>query len=221
MLPLLAFALRVVRFPALVVCAAFFLGCAPKIGDSCSVSTDCSVNGDRLCDTTQPGGYCTVFNCQPDSCPGNSVCVAFRDSSCGEVSGRAVRFQRTFCMASCDSNGDCRAGYTCRDVGVQIVDTNPSNGNVCAVAVSSQEPVLEAGVDAETPPICSPFDGSFSSGSTGGEDASTGGGPSSPDSSNPDSQGADSPNTDSQGSDSDGGDETTSSIDGGGPDAAE
>ena len=26
-------------------------GCAPEIGDKCSVSTDCSVNGDRICDT--------------------------------------------------------------------------------------------------------------------------------------------------------------------------
>jgi hypothetical protein len=47
---------------------ALVAGCAPKIGDKCTVSTDCSVSGDRLCDSTQPSGYCTVFNCEPNAC---------------------------------------------------------------------------------------------------------------------------------------------------------
>src|SRR5258705_13828561 len=57
------------------IAASLAVGCSPKIGDKCSVSTDCSVQGDRLCDPTQPGGYCTVFNCEPDRCPDESVCV--------------------------------------------------------------------------------------------------------------------------------------------------
>jgi hypothetical protein len=153
--------------------AALAGGCAPQIGDQCAVSTDCSVNGDRLCDTTQPGGYCTVFNCQPDSCPGSSVCVAFRDSSCGNTAGRAVRFQRTFCMKSCQGDGDCRSGYTCQDVLSQIVDTNPTQSNVCSVAASTVPPVQDAAASSESPPICLPFDGSFASPSSDGGDASS------------------------------------------------
>src|SRR5690242_10057186 len=84
-------------------------GCSPKIGDKCSVSTDCSQVGDRLCDPTQPGGYCTIFNCEPDRCPDEAVCVAFNEISCSSPS-LSRRFQRTFCMLHCNSNNDCRDG---------------------------------------------------------------------------------------------------------------
>ena len=56
---------------------ATVLGCSPKIGDECATALDCSALGDRLCDTTQPGGYCTIFNCEPDTCPEEAACVAF------------------------------------------------------------------------------------------------------------------------------------------------
>src|ERR1051325_10082857 len=53
-------------------------GCKPKIGDDCKISTDCSAAGDRLCDITAPGGYCTMFNCEPGTCPDDeSLCVEF------------------------------------------------------------------------------------------------------------------------------------------------
>src|SRR5688572_14103829 len=52
-------------------------GCLPKIGDPCSSSLDCSQRGERLCDNTQPQGYCTIYNCEPDECPDNAACVAF------------------------------------------------------------------------------------------------------------------------------------------------
>jgi len=123
-------------------------GCAPKIGRQCSSSTDCSSNGDRLCDTTQPNGYCTIFNCEPDSCPsGESVCVAFSEPSCPNLRS-SIRFDRTFCMATCGSNDDCRSGYVCENMGVQVVDSNPPTHSVCIVAASSPAtpPDLDAGV---------------------------------------------------------------------------
>ncbi len=61
----------------ILAAAGLALGCTPKIGDDCTVSTNCSTTGDRLCDVTQPGGYCTTFNCEPGSCPEDSVCVNF------------------------------------------------------------------------------------------------------------------------------------------------
>ena len=61
-----------------VALAALSFGCAPQIGDECETSVDCSQGGERLCDITQPGGYCTVFNCEPNSCPEDeSLCVQF------------------------------------------------------------------------------------------------------------------------------------------------
>ena len=102
-------------------------GCKPQVGDSCKLSTDCSVTGDRLCDTSQPDGYCTIFNCEPDTCPGDSVCVQFHPSS--------LRFQRRFCVASCGNPSDCRPGYACvapatRDA--LIIDaTAPAHNTLC------------------------------------------------------------------------------------------
>lgn len=95
-------------------------GCAPAIGDSCDTSADCSQGGERLCDITQPGGYCTVFNCEPGSCPDDSVCIAFavEESTVPECAdpNRLSRFNRSFCMAQCSSNSDCRSGYACIDM---------------------------------------------------------------------------------------------------------
>lgn len=96
-------------------------GCKPEIGDDCSVSTDCSSTGDRLCDTTQPGGYCTIFNCEPGTCPEEAICVGFSTSSskvCEDPQSDG-RLQRTYCLRSCGSNDDCRSGYECGDVGAK------------------------------------------------------------------------------------------------------
>jgi hypothetical protein len=92
--------------------------CKPEIGDKCVVSTDCSANGDRLCDTSQPGGYCTQLNCGPNSCPDQGSCVLFGSSipGCGfddRSSPTGSRVSRSFCMAMCETNGDCRSGYVC------------------------------------------------------------------------------------------------------------
>ena len=36
------------------------------MGDSCQTSTDCDPNGNRVCDLSQPGGYCTILGCDRD-----------------------------------------------------------------------------------------------------------------------------------------------------------
>lgn len=96
------------------------LACAPSIGDSCESSVDCSVNGSRICDTAQPGGYCTIRNCDPDTCPGSNVCVEWR--------GIPDRTASTFCMDRCRNDGDCRRQYSCMGVDdprLQDVDGTP------------------------------------------------------------------------------------------------
>lgn len=87
--------------------ASALVGCKPEIGDSCKVSTDCSITGDRLCDTSMPDGYCTMFNCDPGTCPSEAVCVEFHPQS--------ERFARRFCVRGCEESSDCRAGYECVD----------------------------------------------------------------------------------------------------------
>jgi hypothetical protein len=102
---------------ATTVLAGWGLGCTPSIGDKCTLSTDCSVRGDRLCDTAQPGGYCTIFNCRGNLCPDDAACVLFNAAiqGCGYNDRSISRTARTFCMAQCHSNSDCRDGYICSD----------------------------------------------------------------------------------------------------------
>jgi len=127
-------------FVALVILG----GCTPKIGRECTTSLDCSQQGDRLCDNTQPNGYCTIFNCEPDKCPeGDGICVAFLsevDPACGATDGVSWgRFERTFCMAGCEIDEDCRAGYECveptsRDG--RILDFEPLSKRICIVKIA-------------------------------------------------------------------------------------
>jgi hypothetical protein len=133
------------------------IGCKPEIGDDCQVSTDCSNIGDRLCDTTQPGGYCTIFNCEPGTCPEEAICVAFKtdiSSACPDPQG-GIRLTRTFCLKSCDGNDDCRGGYDCVNMnnpdnpwGAQVVESGSVNGKVCIVP----HPGASTGADASSVP---------------------------------------------------------------------
>lgn len=62
---------------ALAVGVLGLSACKDKIGDSCDFNVDCSSKGDRLCDLSSPGGYCTIENCNDKSCPKEAVCIAF------------------------------------------------------------------------------------------------------------------------------------------------
>ncbi len=189
-------------FWGLAVAALLGLGsmaCQPEIGDECSTSTDCSTSGDRLCDTSQPGGYCTQFNCGAGTCPEDEgICIGFYASTstlaaCRDESAGS-RFARSFCMKPCDSDGDCRGGYACIDMrqrpGTAVIEEGSPSGRVCAVPASGlaeqgpdQEPgvcrgnSLEIPVDPYTPTIdAGPTDGGGDASSDGGGDAATDGG---------------------------------------------
>jgi hypothetical protein len=153
------------RFWALPL-VVLLVGCAPKIGNKCTLSTDCSQLGDRLCDATQPDGYCTIFNCEPDTCP-EAACVAFKaqlDPACEATDvSRTPRFERTFCMKVCSQDSDCRDGYRCAAPGpddgkFRIVDlvNNPPEQKICLAASTGDQ---DAGtpMDSGTPPqVCGP-----------------------------------------------------------------
>ncbi|MBS2017182.1 MAG: hypothetical protein JST00_30135 [Deltaproteobacteria bacterium] len=148
-----------------LVASALLAGCRPEIGDKCILSTDCSTRGDRLCDTSQPGGYCTQFACQKDSCPDEAHCILFNAAipGCGfddrAGSKYGSRVGRTFCAANCEKNEDCRSGYVCADPRLApwngvVIDTN-QNARTCLVA---DVDVVDAGALTSTSPasVCTP-----------------------------------------------------------------
>src|SRR5688572_3925358 len=129
------------RFVLIALVAA---GCSKEIGDECVVSSDCSPSGDRFCDTSSRGGYCTVQGCDFNTCPDEAVCVRFftgsfqnkmcdptlpRDSNgctldelCSLVGNCVPRSSEIrFCMKKCDSDGDCRERYECRDLALMLL----------------------------------------------------------------------------------------------------
>ncbi len=148
------------RWLALVVgmLGSALVACQPSIGDTCQLSTDCSRRGDRLCDTSQPEGYCTLFNCYGESCPDDSVCVQFAGTipGCTYDDRRPSRVGRSMCLAPCTDDSDCRVGYVCRapgdaPYGAKILKSDKSQ-KVCLVA-----PVVSVAQasDAGSAPVCS------------------------------------------------------------------
>jgi hypothetical protein len=131
--------------------AVALAGCGKEIGDACIVSSDCSTDGSRICDTAQKEGYCTIQGCDFDTCPDEATCVRFftgsfanepcmdatqctLDELCtlpGFCAPRSAEVR--YCMRKCDSDSDCRDGYECRDYNRMI-----DHGG---------EPVLSPGVE--------------------------------------------------------------------------
>jgi len=145
-----------------VLCAAtVLLGCQPDIGDACKTVADCSLTGDRICDVTSPGGYCTQFNCIPGKCPDEAVCVGFfteLSNACSEPL-TDQRFERSFCMKKCSSSSDCREseGYTCMAPpaavnAVVLEGGEDANASVCMVNQVPPTPEPKPGAE---PQICS------------------------------------------------------------------
>lgn len=104
----------------LLVTAGTLGACGKEIGDACNVSTDCSPNGDRICDPPQnsPGGYCTVFACDYNTCPGDSSCVRF--------------FTSSFSNRKCNSTQECEQGV--HEPGVDGRDYDGSLDELCSVS---------------------------------------------------------------------------------------
>ncbi len=142
-------------------------GCTPSIGDKCVLSTDCSTRGDRLCDTSQPDGYCTQFNCAKDSCPDNAACILFNAAIPGckyddRSGGYGARTARAFCVASCGRDSDCRAGYICADPRSSpwfgFAQDSNQDKRTCLAIPSDYNP--DAGPDTDAgpvPAICGPL----------------------------------------------------------------
>jgi hypothetical protein len=97
---------------ALALGAGSLAACTPSIGDSCQLSTDCASDGTRICDTSEPGGYCTVLNCTGNnlgaSCPDNAVCILFNANipGCPFSARRPASTGVSQCRNTCGTNSD-------------------------------------------------------------------------------------------------------------------
>ena len=144
-------------FLAFAVSVLGVCGCTPSIGDACNLSTDCSVRGDRVCDSSQPLGYCTIRNCGGNSCPENAACVLFNAAPAGcPYDDRAPgRTARSFCMVSCQADKNCREGYICADPKGDpwraLILDDAQDKRVC-IPSSKQTSVSPT---SSTPPVCS------------------------------------------------------------------
>lgn len=159
----LAASSRAAAAAALALSFAGLVGCSPKIGDHCRLNTDCGSSGTLVCDTSYPNGYCTEFNCTPDVCQNSAACVELYPAVPGcryDDYHSPSRTGRTFCLAQCQSDSDCRTGdgYVCRDPrqapwNAAIIDDVQSQ-HVCVPGVSYLAPP-EGGLPEGSVSVCS------------------------------------------------------------------
>lgn len=154
----------------LVVFGVIVSGCQPKIGDSCIVDLDCTAETTRLCDTTQPNGYCTMVDCDPTTCPEDeAICVSFNNvkSTVGACNTPVVPspYRRNFCMKFCEKNSDCRDDYECIEVrdenifGAAVIQEPPENGDPVPTKIcihSESHPPIE---DTRSDEVCTGYQG--------------------------------------------------------------
>lgn len=139
---------------SLILCLGIAAGCGKQIGDACIVSSDCSLDGTRVCDRGGTDGYCTIIGCDYATCPEEAVCVrffagGFTNKPCGAnadcsldelctLQGLCVprAAEVRYCMAKCDTDSDCRDGYECRtfpkmvEYGGQVAVSPDDHGGV-------------------------------------------------------------------------------------------
>jgi hypothetical protein len=123
----------------LLVAVTAVAGCRREIGDECVTAVDCQPNGSRQCDSSQPGGYCTIQGCDERSCPEEAACMRYfpaqyltvpcdptapADCAADEIcldEGLCARLstELRYCVKRCESADDCREGYECRLAGTR------------------------------------------------------------------------------------------------------
>ncbi len=172
--------------PTLLAAGLLLGGCSPHIGDHCQLNTDCSIDGTRVCDNSQPNGYCTSFNCVANSCLDNAVCVMVSASvpGCPYNDYQAPsRTHTTLCLAHCNTDSDCRTGdgYVCRDpqqapYNAKIIDNAPTSNKVCVAQPYYDAGQPNASMPDSTPPVCMPYLPEAGAAEGGGDGAADGGG---------------------------------------------
>lgn len=79
------------------------------VGSSCSNTAQCNGDG-ASCLQTFFGGYCAILGCaQASDCPDSNPCVPLNPE------GESEADKQYACMDGCQSDADCRFGYSCQD----------------------------------------------------------------------------------------------------------
>jgi hypothetical protein len=133
------------RSPLLVVFATALLGaaCGKNIGDACKTNVDCSLQGDRFCDTASPGGYCTVEGCDYKTCPtDDSICIRFFtaviERSCVFGQGAGKNGCRIDERCVCDHSVEGLCGKPC-DGNAPAGQTGCGTGQTCICDVRDEQ----------------------------------------------------------------------------------
>ena len=92
-------------------------GCGKQIGDDCQTASDCSPSGGRICDLSQPGGYCTVLGCDETTCPSEATCIRY--------------FPAAYLTRACNPYCEDRHGLATPDAGTAAVDAAVVTPPIC------------------------------------------------------------------------------------------
>lgn len=124
-----------IRTALIVLClGSLAVACSPGVGDACSTNSDCG--SDRVCDKSQPDGYCTRTPCVRTGCPGDSVCVVYAD-------------QVSYCMQRCGPFNFCREQYTCLEGYPKYQAPGETYPAFCSPGTPAADaPLPDAGTDA-------------------------------------------------------------------------
>ena len=111
--------------PSLLLVGLLASACGHNVGDSCSTNIDCAQDGSRICDLSQPGGYCTLDGCDDSSCPSEAVCVRFFDQ----------KFPTGSCSSPPGTIGECQPDELCVVCGPTVSDLETRS---CCVPSTSE-----------------------------------------------------------------------------------
>jgi hypothetical protein len=100
--------------------------CGHDVGDRCSTNIDCAQDGSRICDLSQPGGYCTLDGCDDSSCPSEAVCVRFFDQ----------KFPTATDCGAPGTIGTCQADELCVVCGPSV--STPETKSCCVPSTSER-----------------------------------------------------------------------------------
>ncbi|HVZ71235.1 MAG TPA: hypothetical protein VHJ20_02575 [Polyangia bacterium] len=117
---------------AVAALASLAGACGHEVGDNCKTAADCDPNGTRVCDLSQPGGYCTMVGCDETTCPENSVCI---------------RYFPEALLLSEQADGGGRCDPKCDGVRSSTADGGCPNAGADAGA-DGGTPIIECGADS-------------------------------------------------------------------------
>ncbi len=97
--------------------------CSRRIGNECKLSTDCSLQGERICDLSyltvdsegMQKGECIIEGCSAGSCPSEAVCVNIYSTEFLSVACDPEREDRSDGLDDCNANEICIPEGLCAD----------------------------------------------------------------------------------------------------------